>query len=76
MLTKLDSERIVKFYGYVKTKLYLYFVLEYVEEGALTGVMSSFGVFSEKLAAIYVEQVLQGLAYLHSQHVIHRDIKG
>lgn len=33
------------------------------------------GCFSETLAVIYVTQVLRGLAYLHEQGVIHRDIK-
>jgi serine/threonine protein kinase len=31
---------------------------------------------SEELAAYYIKQVLIGLAYLHAQGVVHRDIKG
>lgn len=38
--------------------------------------VEKFGVFPEQLVAIYMEQVLQGLHYLHSHNIIHRDIKG
>jgi len=48
----------------------------YVESGSLAQVIDKFGVFPENLVAIYVEQVLKGLEYLHQHGVIHRDIKG
>jgi serine/threonine protein kinase len=33
------------------------------------------GRFSEPLAAKYIYQMTNALAYLHKKHVIHRDIK-
>jgi cell division control protein CDC15 len=51
-------------------------VLEYVEGGSLAGIIKKQGPLSEALAAKFVKQVLEGLLYLHSQGVIHRDIKG
>jgi serine/threonine protein kinase len=39
-------------------------------------VIDKFGVFPENLIAIYMDQVLRGLEYLHQHGVIHRDIKG
>jgi serine/threonine protein kinase len=33
-----------------------YFILEYLEEGSLSKVLSDFGVIPEKLAAFYIDQ--------------------
>ena len=55
---------------------YLNIILEYVENGSLDSLIKKFGKFPETLVATYVQQVLLGLDYLHSQGVIHRDIKG
>ena len=49
-----------------------------MEKGSLADIIrpSKFGALPESLAAVYIAQVLQGLAYLHEQGVVHRDIKG
>ncbi len=52
-----------------------YIVLEFVENGSLAQMLKRFGSFPETLTAVYVCQVLNGLAFLHKQGVIHRDIK-
>lgn len=46
-----------------------------MENGSLEWIVKKFGNFPEHLIAKYVQQVLVGLAYLHAQGVIHRDIK-
>jgi serine/threonine protein kinase len=57
-----------------------------VENGSLSSLLGKFqgggeqggrpAGFPEQLCSHYITQVLRGLAYLHQQGVIHRDIKG
>ncbi|KAF8073920.1 hypothetical protein FPV67DRAFT_1479798 [Lyophyllum atratum] len=76
LLKNLNHENIVKYKGFVKTREYLYIILEFCENGSLHNISKRFGKFPESLVAVYISQVLEGLVYLHDQGVIHRDIKG
>ncbi|KAF8208416.1 hypothetical protein K438DRAFT_1812186 [Mycena galopus ATCC 62051] len=76
LLKNLNHENIVKYKGFVKTREYLYIILEFCENGSLHNISKRFGKFPESLVAVYISQVLEGLMYLHDQGVIHRDIKG
>ncbi|OHT12055.1 STE family protein kinase [Tritrichomonas foetus] len=53
----------------------LQIVMEYADNGSILDVIHKYGNLNESVAAIYISQVLQGLAYLHKQNVLHRDIK-
>ena len=44
----------------------------YIENGSLQRMVKRYGIFPEPLVAVYVQQILQGLEYLHQQGVIHR----
>ena len=74
LLKKLSHPNVVGFRGSLETSKHIHFVLEFVEGGSLYRVVKKFGTFTERLCAIYLRQVLQGLQYLHSQNIIHRDI--
>lgn len=76
LLKNLNHPNIVKYKGFVKTREYLYIILEFCENGSLHNISKKFGKFPENLVAVYISQVLDGLVYLHDQGVIHRDIKG
>ncbi|KAG8956069.1 hypothetical protein FRC03_010981 [Tulasnella sp. 419] len=75
LLRTLSHPSIVKYEGMVRDKDNLNIVLEYVEGGSLGQVLKSFGQLNESLVASYVTKILEGLHYLHEQHVVHRDLK-
>lgn len=52
----------------------LWVIMEYLQGGALTNIVSETRLTEEQMATV-CEAVLQALCYLHAQGVIHRDIK-
>ncbi len=75
LLKKLNHVNIVQYIDTIQTEHHLNIVLDLMES-SLSAMCKKFGNFSESLTAIYMNQVLEGLIYLHSQGVIHCDIKG
>lgn len=49
--------------------------LEYVPGGSVRSLLSKFKKFDELVVRKYSEHLLQGLTYLHSNGIVHRDIK-
>lgn len=71
----LDHLNIVQYLGFEqKDNIYSLF-LEYVAGGSITSCMKSFGKFEEPLIKFITKQVLLGLEYLHSNGILHRDLK-
>ncbi|WVQ62332.1 uncharacterized protein L199_000471 [Kwoniella botswanensis] len=75
LLKRLSHPSIVKYEGMSRDEEYLNIVLEFVENGSLGQTLKSFGNFNERLVSSYVAKTLEGLDYLHSQGVVHCDLK-
>ena len=76
LMKGLDHPAIVQYLESLKDDQFLYIIMEFIENGSLAGIIKKFGKLHESLVKRYIRQVLMGLAYLHAQGVVHRDIKG
>jgi len=54
----------------VDDKLYIY--LEYVSGGSIHKLLREYGQFGELVIRSYTQQILSGLAYLHTKNTLHR----
>ena len=78
LYTKLaDHDRIVKYYGSVmnETEHVFAICLEYMDRGSLHSFLHSKGPLDIGKTKLYTRYILEGITYLHSNQIIHRDIK-
>lgn len=76
LLRDLKHPNIVQYLGSNSDDDHLNIFLEYVAGGSVATMLVNYGSLGETLIANFVRQILQGLNYLHSKDIIHRDIKG
>ena len=79
LLKKLDHPNIIKFVEVNSSKRYLEIITEYAEKGDLYNQIciqiKKKIPFPEKKIIDWLIQICQALKYIHSKHIIHRDIK-
>ncbi|KAF2078532.1 hypothetical protein CYY_000157 [Polysphondylium violaceum] len=76
VMKSLNHENIVRYLGTFVDSTHLNVFLEYIPGGSISSLLSKFGSFPENVIKVYTKQILNGLAYLHQNQIIHRDIKG
>ncbi|KAL7881383.1 hypothetical protein AOLI_G00082310 [Acnodon oligacanthus] len=76
LLKNLHHPNIVGFLGTSLTDNIISIFMEYIPGGSISSVLNRFGPLPEKVFALYTRQILEGVAYLHDNRVIHRDLKG
>ena len=76
LLRELKHPNSVQYLGSNSDESHLNIFLEYVAGGSVATMLVNYGSLGEALISNFVRQILSGRAYLHSQDIIHRDIKG
>lgn len=76
LLQGMSHPNIVQYLGTSTDDEHLNIFLEYVPGGSIAMMLNQYNTFQEPLIKNFVRQILQGLSYLHSKDIIHRDIKG
>ncbi|PIN09340.1 Mitogen-activated protein kinase kinase kinase [Handroanthus impetiginosus] len=74
LLRQFRHENIVRYLGTYRDDAKLYIFLELVTKGSLVEVYEKYQLRDCHVSA-YTRQILNGLNYLHSRNVVHRDIK-
>ncbi|CAN6274279.1 unnamed protein product [Urochloa humidicola] len=74
LLSRLEHENIVQYFGTDKEGGKLYIFLELVTQGSLAALYQKYHLQDSQVSA-YTRQILNGLLYLHQRNVLHRDIK-
>ncbi|XP_006650640.2 mitogen-activated protein kinase kinase kinase 5-like [Oryza brachyantha] len=76
-LSQFKHENIVQYYGSETTEDRFYIYLEYVHPGSINKYVNQHcGAMTESVIRSFTRHILKGLAFLHSQKIMHRDIKG
>ena len=71
----MDHPNIVKAVGNWKDQNNTYIVMELCKKGTLRQLIKRKGSLSEQEAAKFTKDIIQGVAYCHDHHIIHRDLK-
>eukprot|EP00817_Percolomonadidae_sp_ATCC50343_P001599 CAMPEP_0117421206 /NCGR_PEP_ID=MMETSP0758-20121206/2367_1 /TAXON_ID=63605 /ORGANISM="Percolomonas cosmopolitus, Strain AE-1 (ATCC 50343)" /LENGTH=505 /DNA_ID=CAMNT_0005203237 /DNA_START=610 /DNA_END=2127 /DNA_ORIENTATION=- len=75
LLKKFSHEHIVPYYGMQRSKSKIYLFMKYIPGGSIQYIQSMSVALTELVVQNYIHQILKGLEYLHSQNIIHQDIK-
>lgn len=71
----MDHPNIIKAVGNWKDGVNTYIVMELCRKGNLQQMLRRKGPLSEAETAKYIKDIIQGVAYCHDHHIIHRDLK-
>lgn len=75
LMKTLNHLNVLKMYETFETTNYLMIVVEFISGGDLLSFLRKRNKVSEPVAKFLFKQLMEGLKYMHSQGIIHRDVK-
>ena len=75
LMKKLSHPNITKILEYFESEKYYLIIMEYINGGNLFSFVKKRRKLNEKLAKFLFYQIINGIKYLHSKNIVHRDIK-
>lgn len=75
VMEMLHHPNVVEYYGIEVHRDRVYIFEEYCQGGSLAQLLEHGRIEDEGIIQVYTMQMLEGLAYLHSKGIVHRDIK-
>jgi len=76
LISKLQHPHVVRMYGAIQDEAHINVFVEWMPGGSIASLLEKHGAFTEAVSLRNMHQVLLGLDYLHSNGILHRDLKG
>ena len=71
-----NHPNIIRLYDTFNSPHHCYVVMEYCNGGSLSDCLKKYGKpFPQEIIQYFMRQIVEGLKYIHSKRIIHRDIK-
>uniref|UniRef100_A0A914XTF2 Mitogen-activated protein kinase kinase kinase n=1 Tax=Plectus sambesii TaxID=2011161 RepID=A0A914XTF2_9BILA len=74
-LKDMNHPRIIDYYGFKMEESTIVIFMEYMAAGSLRQILQNFGLIKEPASIKYIDQMLDGLAYIHKIGIVHCDLK-
>ena len=73
----MDHPNVIKYFqaDVCKENCTINILMEYIPSGNMHTLIGRYKSFNESIVRNYITQVLEGLSYLHSRNIVHRDLK-